>query len=172
MSHDEFKKYTTKLSKEIDTYCTENKFRIDYIVPILRSGAVPAVYIANDLNIIKFAPIQVKKMKKDGKKLHIVLMNTLKDLDKNKAYNLLMVEGIFTSGETTKTALAEIVKTLPNAKILFTCVCVRGKDNLPKNVQASFYGFDSPKEKLFVFPWENVDQKETHPDQLEENIFF
>ena len=60
MSHDEFKNYCLKLSKDIKKYCNSN-IRIDYVVPILRSGAVPAVYIANELNLIKFAPIQVKK---------------------------------------------------------------------------------------------------------------
>lgn len=61
MTHDEFKSYCLKVSKEIDEYCKSNNVRVDYVVPILRSGAVPAVYIANELNLIKFAPIQVKK---------------------------------------------------------------------------------------------------------------
>ena len=49
------------------------------MVPILRSGAVPAVYIANELNLVKFAPIQVKKIKQDGIYDHIILLNSLKD---------------------------------------------------------------------------------------------
>ena len=65
MSHEEFKDYCLKLSKDIQEYCNTNHLRIDYVVPILRSGAVPAVYIANELNLIKFAPIQVKKIKQD-----------------------------------------------------------------------------------------------------------
>lgn len=172
MSHRKFKKYVLKLSREIEEYTSKKNIRIDYVVPILRSGAVPAVYIANELNLIKFAPIQVKKIKQDGKYDHIVLLNSLKDLDKEKELNLLVVEGTYSSGETMNTALDEIKKTLPNANILLACVCVRGEENLPKNVQKSFYGFSLSREKLFVYPWELKEQKETHPDQKLENIFY
>lgn len=172
MSHSEFKKYVSKLAKQIEKYTNENNIRIDYVVPILRSGAVPAVYIANELNLIKFAPIQVKKIKRNGKYDHIVLLNSLKDLDKESQLNLLVVEGTYSSGETTNTSLDEIMKTLPKANILLACVCVRGEENLPKNVQKSFYGFSLKREKLFVYPWEFKEQKETHPDQKIENIYY
>lgn len=172
ISHNKFKKYVLKLTKEIEKYTTESNTRIDYVVPILRSGAIPAVYIANELNLIKFAPIQIKKIKKDGKYNHIVLLNSLKDLDRKKEFNLLVVEGTYSSGDTANTALAEIKKTLPNAKILFACVCARGEENLPKDVEKNFYGFSLPREKLFVYPWELKEQKETHPDQNLENIFI
>lgn len=85
---------------------------------------------------------------------------------------MLVVEGTYSSGATANTALDEIRKTLPNAKILFTCICVRGEENLPKNTQKNFYGFSLAREKLFVYPWELKEQKETHPDQKLENIFF
>ncbi|MBE5820593.1 MAG: phosphoribosyltransferase [Clostridiales bacterium] len=172
ISHDDFKKYVLKLSREIEKYTIENNLRIDYVVPILRSGAVPAVYIANELNLIKFAPIQVKKIKENGIYDHIILLNDLKDLDKEKELNLLVVEGTYSSGETANTALNEIRKSLPKAKILFSCVCVRGEENLPKDVEKSFYGFSLAREKLFVYPWEIKEQKETHPDQKLENIFY
>ena len=172
ISHKKFKKYVLKLSREIEKYTTENNIRIDYVVPILRTGAIPAVYIANELNLIKFAPIQVKKIKQDGKYDHIVLLNSLKDLDNEKEYNLLVVEGTYSSGDTANTSISEIKKTLPKAKILFTCVCARGEENLPKDVEKNFYGFSLQREKLFVYPWELKEQKETHPDQKIENIFY
>ena len=62
MSHDEFKDYCLKLSKDIDSYCKKNNVRIDYVVPILRSGAVPAVYIANQLNLHRFKLKRLDKM--------------------------------------------------------------------------------------------------------------
>lgn len=172
ISHRKFKKYILKMTREIKKYTMDNNFRIDYVVPILRSGAVPAVYIANELNLIKFAPIQVKKIKQNGKYDHITLLNSLELLDKDRDWNLLIVEGTFSSGETTYTALKEIKKTLPNANILFSCVCVRGEENLPKDVRKSFYGFSLAREKLFVYPWELKEQKETHPDQKIDNIIY
>ena len=113
MPHDEFKNYCLKLAKDIQEYCNNNNLRIGYVVPILRSGAVPAVYIANELNLVKFAPIQVKKIKQDGIYDHIILLNSLKDLDKDKELVLLVVEGTYSSGDTVNTALQEIKKTLP-----------------------------------------------------------
>ncbi len=172
ITHSQFKRYVLKLTREIKKYTTENRIRIDYVVPILRSGAIPAVYIANQLNLIKFAPVQVKKIKKNGKYDHIVLLNSLKDLDKEKELHLLVVEGTYSSGETMNTALNEIKKTLPKANILLACVCVREEENLPKDIQKSFYGFSLAREKLFVYPWELKEQKETHPDQKLENIFY
>lgn len=61
ISHRKFKKYVLKVTREIEDYISKNNIKIDYVVPVLRSGAVPAVYIANELNLVKFAPIQVKK---------------------------------------------------------------------------------------------------------------
>lgn len=172
MTHDDFKNYCSKISKEINHYCIENQLRIDYVVPILRSGAVPAVYISNELNLIKFAPIQVKKIKQNGIYDHIVLLNSLKELDKDKELILLVVEGTYSSGDTVNTALDEIKKTLPKAKILFSTICIRGKENMPKGIEKGFYGFDLPREKLFTYPWESVEMKENHPDQKIENIFY
>lgn len=172
MSHEEFKNYCLKLSKDISDYCTSNNLRIDYVVPILRSGAVPAVYIANELNLIKFAPIQIKKIKQNGLYDHILLLNSLKDLNKDKELILLVVEGNYSSGDTVNTALKEIRKTLPKAKIIFSTICIRGKENMPKDIEKGFYGFDLPREKLFVYPWESVEMKENHPDQKLENIFY
>lgn len=85
---------------------------------------------------------------------------------------MLVVEGTYSSGATANTALDEIRKTLPKAKVLFTCICARGEENLPKNTQKNFYGFSLAREKLFVYPWELKEQKETHPDQKLENIFY
>ena len=100
------------------------------------------------------------------------MLNSLKDLDKEKELNLLVVEGTYSSGGTALTALDEIKKTVPKARILFACVGGRGAENLPKDVQKSFYGFSLAREKLFIYPWELEEQKETHPDQKLENIFY
>lgn len=172
ITHDEFNKYCLNLSDEISTYCKNNNVKIDYVVPILRSGAIPAVYISNQLNLVKFAPIQVKKIKQNGIYDHIVLLNSLKDLDKNKDLTLLVVDGTYSSGDTANTALDEIRKTLPKAKILFSVICIRGKENMPKGIEKGFYGFDLPREKLFTYPWESVEMKENHPDQKIDNIFY
>lgn len=60
MEHNEFVKCIDKLCENLEKYIQDNKIKIDYICPVLRSGAVPAVYISNRLNSIKFLPFQVK----------------------------------------------------------------------------------------------------------------
>jgi hypoxanthine phosphoribosyltransferase len=175
MSHRRFKRYVDKLSKQIDEYCSSKDVKIDYVVPVLRSGAVPAVYIANQLNIVKFAPIQPKWIEVDGKRETKILLNSLKGLDTKKPLTLLVVEGTFSSGETIRVTVDEIKKTLPNAKILLACVVARNPETLPKDVEKSFYGLGLAGRKvgrLFVFPWEIKQEKEDHRDRKPENIFF
>lgn len=175
LSHRKFKKYTQKLSKDITQYCAEQNIKIDYIVPILRSGAVPSVYIANQMNIVKFAPIQPKWIAVNGRRETKILLNSLNLLDKQKEYTLLVVEGTFSSGETIEVSLREITKTLPNANILLACVVARNPQNLPKNIEKSFFGKGlSGKNagKLFVYPWEVKQEKKDHRDRKIENIFF
>lgn len=60
MSNEIFEKHINKLCKNLSNFIEQNAIKIDYICPILRSGAIPAVYISNRLNIVKFLPIQVK----------------------------------------------------------------------------------------------------------------
>ena len=47
MEQNEFLKYIDKICKHLERYIQTNKIKIDYICPVLRSGAVPAVYISN-----------------------------------------------------------------------------------------------------------------------------
>lgn len=175
MPHCEFKHYTNKLSKLVSDYCKANDMRIDYMVPVLRSGAVPAVYIANKLNIVKFAPIQPKWVTVDGKRETRILMNSLKDLDRDRAWNLLVVEGTFSSGETVRVTIDEIKKTLPKAHIILACVVARRTDTLPKDVDKCFYGLglNGRREgRLFVYPWEVKHEKDDHWDRNLDNIDF
>lgn len=43
MSHKEFVKHVNALASDIEKFLHEQNLKVDYIVPILRSGAVPAV---------------------------------------------------------------------------------------------------------------------------------
>ena len=53
---------------------------------------------------------------------------TLEQIQTAEELILLVVEGNYSSGCTVNTALEEIKKTLPNAKIIFATVCIRGKE--------------------------------------------
>lgn len=189
ISHSEFVKLIDRLCQNLTKFLTENNLRIDYIVPILRSGAVPAVYIANKLNIVKFAPFQVKNVKfNSGKEKHEILFSAFDTLKLNKQEPVfLVVDGTHFSGKSAELCINEIYKTFPNAKILYVCL-------------QRYYGSTSFKDKIlyedscvtaewcslseeeckklntqsfaFVFPWESIENEQTHPDDLEDNIFF
>lgn len=60
LEYEEFLQYIDKICKNLEKYMRDNKIKIDYICPVLRSGSMPAVYISNKLNIVKFLPMQVK----------------------------------------------------------------------------------------------------------------
>ena len=78
MSHEEFINYIDKLSNNLEKYIKENNLKIDFICPVLRSGAIPAVYISNKLNIVKFLPMQVKHVKyNNGESKTEMLLNSL-----------------------------------------------------------------------------------------------
>lgn len=47
MSHERFVNCIDELCEGISKYLGDNNLKVDYICPILRSGAVPAVYISN-----------------------------------------------------------------------------------------------------------------------------
>lgn len=174
MPHFKFKRHTNKLAKLISSYCNIKNLKIDYVVPVLRSGAVPAVYIANKLNLIKFAPIQPKWITINNKRETKILLNSLELLDKNKPLTLLVVEGTYSSGETIRVTLDKIKKTMPNAKILLACIVARNTETLPTDIEKSFYALalnGKKAGKLFIYPWEIKKEKQDHRDRMPENIF-
>ena len=63
------------------------------------------------------------------------------------------------------------MQTRSNDGPLYMCLC-RGEENSPKDIEKCFFGFSLAREKLFAYPWELKEQKEIHPDQKLENIFY
>ncbi len=189
ITHEKFVEIINKLSCNLSEFLTQNNLKIDYVVPILRSGAVPAVYIANKLNIVKFAPFQVKNVKfNSGKEKHKILFSAFDTLKINKPEPVfLMVDGTHFSGKSAELCINEIYKTFPNAKILYVCLqryygSTSFKDKIlyeDSCVTAEWINLSEEECKklniqthVMLFPWENIENEKTHPDDLEDNIFF
>ena len=84
MEHNEFLHHIDKLCDNLRKYIQDNKIKIDYICPVLRSGAVPATYISNKLNIIKFLPMQVKHIAyKNGENKIEIIFNPFNSIEIN-----------------------------------------------------------------------------------------
>lgn len=190
MSHDEFLQYIDVICKELSKFIRRNEIKIDYICPVLRSGGVPAVYIANKLNIVKFLPIQMKHITyKDGENKIEMIFNPFNSIEINKNKPIfLVVDAIHSTGTSVGICIDEIKNRYKNAKILYVCLAKQYgshnfKDKTIYENQAFFYNgennFNEEKcEQLKIqycsplFPWENLQIELEHPDDLEENIFF
>lgn len=190
MEHNEFLQYIEKICNNLKKYIQDNEIKIDYICPVLRSGAMPAVYISNKLNIIKFLPIQVKHIAyKNGDNKIEMIFNPFNSIEINKKEPVfLIVEAMHSTGASVEICINEIKNRYKNAKILYVCLTKEYGSRDFKDMAIfedyGFYyngnnGFSKEKcEQLNIeyfyplFPWENLETELEHPDDLEENIFF
>ena len=189
--HEEFLKYIDKLCDGLRKYIEENKIKVDYICPVLRGGAVAAVYISHKLNIVKFAPFQVKHVVyNDGRNECEMLFNPLDNLKIEKEKPVfLVVECMHSTGHSAGLCINEIKKRYPNSIILYVAVTkaygYKGFEDIVSYEDFGFYynrkNIEYSKEeceKLGIeyfnplFSWENFDIELNHPDDLEDNVFF
>lgn len=190
LEHNEFVQHIDKLCKSLERYITNNKIKIDYICPVLRSGAVPAVYISNRLNIVKFLPIQVKHISyKDGNDNIEMIFNPFDSIEVNKKTPIfLIVEAMHSTGTSVEICMNEIKSRHPGARILYVCLTKeygsRDFANIAEYEDVAYYyngnnEFSEEKcNKLNIeyfyplFSWEDLQNELEHPDDLEDNIFF
>lgn len=174
MTHEEFLSYIDKICQKLEDYINDNKIKVDYICPVLRSGAIPAVYISNRLNIIKFLPMQVKHISyNDGTNNIEMIFNPLNCVEiKKEEPVFLVVEALHSTGTSVKICVNEIKKKYKNARILYVCLTKKyDSESLENVVEYEDTGF-LHNEKTPLFPWEILENELEHPDDLEENIFF
>ena len=189
LSHERFLNCIDILCDNLSKYLNENNLKVDYVMPIVRSGAVPAVYISNKLNIVKFAPIQVKHITyNDGREEIEAIFNPLTSLDITKEKPVfLIVDALQSTGKSAHIAIEEIRKVYKEAIILYVCITKRYLSDDFKGVIDYFdYVFQYNEEQLDedkcnelgidyyapAFSWEKIDELISHPDDLEDNIFF
>lgn len=190
MSQQKFIKCIDKLCENLEDYIKSNKIKIDYICPILRSGAVPAIYISNKLNIVKFLPIQVKHVAyKNGNNKIEMLFNPFNSVEINKKEPVfLVVEAMHSTGKSAEICINEIKSRYKDAKILYICLakeyrsCDFQEITVYEDIGFYYNGKNEFSEEECkesgieyyypLFPWENLKMEMEHPDDLEENIFF
>lgn len=190
LEHSEFLQYIDKICEHLVKYIQDNEIKIDYICPVLRSGAMPAVYISNKLNIVKFLPIQIKHIAyKNGDNKIEMIFNPFNAIEINKKEPVfLIVEAMHSTGTSVEICINEIKNRYKNAKILYVCLTKEYGSRDFKEVtvyeDCGFYyngdnKFSEEKCKQLdveyfypLFPWENIEVELEHPDDLEENIFF
>lgn len=190
LSNKKFEVYVDIITDRLKKFILNNNIKIDYICPILRSGAIPSVYIANKLNVIKFAPIQVKHIEyKNGVSGYAKLFMPFNALNITKKEPVfLLIDGVCSSGESAKICINEFKNKYPNAKILYVCIAKQyGSQTFEGQSIYEDCGFYYNGENNFtrkkckelgieynipLYPWEILEQERNHPDDLEENIYF
>lgn len=191
ISHNEFIEYIDRICNDLEKYINENQLKVDYICPILRSGGVPAIYISNRLNIVKFAPFQVKHIKYNNDTYSTeILFNPFNSLEIKKSNPVfLVVEAMHSTGSSVALCINEIKKNYKDAIILYVSVTkAYGYRDFKGEVAYENTGFyynrcnrEYSKEECEqlgiefynpLFPWENLELELIHPDDLEDNIFF
>ena len=190
IEHNEFVQYIDKICNQLGMYIQDKGIKIDYICPVLRSGAVPATYISNKLNIIKFLPMQVKHIAyKNGDNKIEMIFNPFDSIEINKKQPVfLIVEAMHSTGTSVELCMNEIKAHYPKARILYVCLTKeygsRDFANIAEYEDVAYYyngNNEFSKEKCDelnieyfypLFPWEDLQNELEHPDDLEQNIFF
>lgn len=189
MSYERFDECINILVERLESYIENKNIKIDYICPIIRSGSVPAVYISNKLNVVKFSPLQIKHITyKNGDETIETILNSLEFLSvKKKQPIFLIVDALQSTGRSVEIAIEEIKKVYSDAKILYVCLAKKYGSNMFEGIIDYFdYVFEYNEDQFGVeecrklnidfyapvFPWENEIDQITHPDDAEENIFF
>ena len=190
MDYNKFLQYIDNICEHLRKYIKDNKIKIDYISPVLRSGAVPAIYISNKLNIVKFLPMQVKHIAyKNGENKIQMIFNPFDSIQIDKKEPVfLVVEAMHSTGTSVEICMNEIKSRYKNAKILYVCLTKeygsRDFKDITEYEDVAFYyngNNEFTKEKCKelnieyfypLFHWEDLKTELEHPDDLEENIFF
>lgn len=172
MSWEQYQSYVTALYEKLKAFLDENNISIDYIVPVLRGGAVLGISLSYLLRVVPLGTLQLKHDYKSSK--IEVVSSFLKYIPKS-ARVILLVDGYHASGRTSYMAYDMIKKELPDAKIIYVTLgrdvgYVENKRDFLFSCSA-FYSNECgviPKEqseregvltKYTLFPWEVLEDE-------------
>ncbi|MDO9399428.1 MAG: phosphoribosyltransferase [bacterium] len=175
-SWEEYAKIMEKILKDVQKYITKNKIKIDAVVPILRGGNILGTFLAYRLHLLRILPVQYKYffIGKNEAELRQILFTIKKDMFKDNP-TFLLVEGDQCFGNTVITAVKDIKKIFPKAKILHVADCLdySYRNSVKDYVEKIFYGeytnhceelsAEKCKElgigKASMAPWENYEEE-------------
>lgn len=175
VSWEEYGKTLETLYQKVSKYLQENDVKIDAVVPILRGGSFPGTYLAYKLHFLKILPVQYKYLS-NGKE-HELRNLTFIPEDSFKITNkptFLVVENNHCFGGTSKRAIADLKKLIPECKIIYAAAHMDYSNQEMDQAEAVFYGRltnecgqlpekeavkKGLKMSLFLFPWESLEEE-------------
>ena len=178
LSWEEYGRTLDILYERLSRYIKKNKVQIDAVVPILRAGAIPGIYLAYKFHILRIIPIQYHyRFIKNKIELRQILNVSRKALDLPAEPTFLLVEGNHCFGLTASNAAKDIKKAFPDCKIIYVADHLDYSYQKIDNVDAIFYGKltnetraltrkDCLKKDIenplsYLFPWENIAEEWT-----------
>ncbi len=174
MTWDEYQHYIEKIADDITQFLIQNNITIDFIVPVLRGGGIPAISLSHLLKIKCLETIQLFHDYVSQEKW--LGCNTFDNItDKSKAFVILLTDDFHATGQSIYFIYDVIKDILPNAKIIYASI---GRDigylENERDFLFSCYGFLSNEcgvisnEELLpqgtitdntIFPWELFEEE-------------
>jgi hypoxanthine phosphoribosyltransferase len=173
LSWREIERDIDKIKNKLDNYLKKEGIVIDTIIPILRGGGIPANILSHKYNVLKIIPVQYKYFSDKKTIIKELLKLDLKKLKNSK--NILVVEGNHSTGTIANKIVSEIKKKLSKSKIIYVSLTkdysfkdkvkadfsVEGRfTNENRNLsKAECKKLKIPFSKVYVFPWESIEEE-------------
>lgn len=177
LTWEEYGKTLEVLYRKVASYLKEHKLRVEAVIPILRAGAFPGTYLAYRLHVLRVLPVQYHYHFEKGKAFLRQILDLPEDIPGlSQRPTLLVVEGNHCFGLTARTAIADIRKRFPKARILYAADHVDYSFQKVKGAEVVFFGkltnetrqlsCDEAREKGInplseLFPWEDLEEEWT-----------
>jgi len=150
LSFDDIKQSCKRLAQQIK----EKGWKIDVIVPLLKGGMTPAVFIGKELDIDNYACLHTRTTlsNKANAECKEPISLGFTNVEEIKGKNVLVVDDIYDTGRSIKFA-NEVVKQ-NGAKNIYNALCITVNEET-KSLDNMVCDLDYIKEHYWiVFPWE------------------
>lgn len=174
MTWTSYQHYIERIAEDITQFLKLNGFSIDFIVPVLRGGGIPAISLSHLLKIKRLETIQLFHDYASQKSW--IGCNAIDNIEsKNKDAIILLTDDFHATGQSVYYIYDVIKQALPNARIIYASV---GRDigylKNERDFLFSCYGFLSNECKVIsdatllppgticsniVFPWELLEEE-------------
>ena len=166
MNWEEFQNIIDSLIEKLTDYQTTHNFKFDAVVPMLRSGGIPATVIANRMQIIPVIPLQVKYNYDHGGVDVIIPPTCPENVSKDSIKNILVTECNTYSGQSAKLSYNLLHNAFPTSDLHYACITkVYGGPETIEGYKSYHVGKwtneafkdDAPEEYrkgITIYPWE------------------
>jgi hypoxanthine phosphoribosyltransferase len=175
LTWNEYESVLQILVSKVQDYIKENNLKIDVIVPILRGGSFPGVYLAYKLKLIRIVPVQYKYFTNENSNLELrKLLDLPENISLSEKPTILIVENNHCFGTTGVIVTKNIRERFSNATIIYVASWMDYSFQENKYADTVIYGKLTNETKMLseeeavskgletpatLFPWENEEEE-------------